>query len=164
LRFENLFFAAPLYLTKYIERMGTGIRDMMDRCRAAGLSNPEFQLTDGFVITIRRKPESAFKAVGGQDGKNVRHASRPESRLESQLESGLAAKIVLLLKAGEQGKAGMSVGPGHKMVSGEINKQVKRLQESGLIEMTLPEEPNSRLQKYRLTRKARVLVVKLSKG
>jgi predicted HTH transcriptional regulator len=160
LRFENLFFAAPLYLTKYIERMGTGIRDMMDRCRAAGLSNPEFKLTDGFVITIRRKPESAFKAVGGQDGKIVRHASRPESRLES----GLAAKIVLLLKAGEQGKAGMSVGLGHKMVSGELNKQVKRLQESGLIELTLPEEPNSRLQKYRLTRKARVLVVKLSKG
>lgn len=26
----------------------------------------EFALTDGFVVTIRRKPELAFEAVGGQ--------------------------------------------------------------------------------------------------
>ena len=26
----------------------------------------EFALTDGFVVTIRRKPQLAFKTVGGQ--------------------------------------------------------------------------------------------------
>jgi predicted HTH transcriptional regulator len=58
--------AEPLYLTKYIERMGTGTGDMITRCRNAGLPEPEFTLTDGFVITLRRKPGRAFEAVGGE--------------------------------------------------------------------------------------------------
>ncbi len=61
----NPLVAEPLYLTKYIERMGTGTRDMIERCRKAGLPEPEFALTDGFVIPLRRKPERAFTAVGG---------------------------------------------------------------------------------------------------
>jgi ATP-dependent DNA helicase RecG len=40
---------------------------------------------------------------------------------------------------------------GHKSVSGELHKQIKRLLTLELIEMTLPDKPNSRLQKYRLT-------------
>ena len=34
---------------------------------------PEFTLTDGFVTTIRRKPELAFKAVGEQVEAPSRH-------------------------------------------------------------------------------------------
>jgi ATP-dependent DNA helicase RecG len=62
----NPLLAEPLYLTKYIERMGTGTGDMIERCRKAGLKEPEFTLSDGFVTTIRRKPGRAFEAVGGQ--------------------------------------------------------------------------------------------------
>ena len=51
----NPLLAEPLYLTKYIERMGTGTGDMIRRCREAGLPEPEFSMTDGFVITMRRK-------------------------------------------------------------------------------------------------------------
>lgn len=54
--------------TKYLERMGAGIRDMVDRCRAAGLSDPEFKLTDGFVVSIRRKPEAAFETMRKASG------------------------------------------------------------------------------------------------
>jgi len=34
--------AEPLSLSKYIERMGTGIHDMIERCRETGLPEPEF--------------------------------------------------------------------------------------------------------------------------
>ncbi|HYN44800.1 MAG TPA: hypothetical protein VER35_02255 [Candidatus Limnocylindrales bacterium] len=42
--------------------------DMIKRCHDVGLDEPEFALTDGFVVTIRRKPELAFEAVGGITG------------------------------------------------------------------------------------------------
>ncbi len=142
--------AEPLYLTKYIERMGTGTGDMIKHCRTAGLDEPEFSLTDGFVVTIRRKPDLAFKAVGGVTGEI---GSKP--RLESRLESPLAVKLLIILKEGELGKSAMASELGHKTVSGELHKQVKRLQGLDLIEMTIPDKPNSRLQKYRLTEKGK---------
>jgi len=50
----NPLLGEALYLTEYIERMGTGTLDMIRRCVDAGLAEPEFAVTDGFVATIRR--------------------------------------------------------------------------------------------------------------
>ena len=74
-----------------------------------------------------------------------------ELQLESRLESPLAAKVMLFLAQEEMGKALLASELGHKTVSGELNKQVKRLLEMDLIEMTIPEKPNSSKQKYRLS-------------
>jgi predicted HTH transcriptional regulator len=35
----NPLLVEPMYLTRYIERMGTAIRDMIQKCREAGLPN-----------------------------------------------------------------------------------------------------------------------------
>jgi len=51
-----------------VEVWNPGTGDMIKRCRDDGLEEPEFALTDGFVVTVRRKPELAFKAVGGITG------------------------------------------------------------------------------------------------
>ncbi|MFM8476600.1 MAG: ATP-binding protein, partial [Planctomycetaceae bacterium] len=57
---HNPLLAEPMYLTKYIERMGTGIGDMIRRCRKAGLPEPEIRIDGGsFVLTIRRKTAKA---------------------------------------------------------------------------------------------------------
>ena len=62
----NPLLAEPLYLTQYIERMGTGTGDMIERCQKAGLPEPEFKMTDGFVTTLRRIPNRAYELVGGK--------------------------------------------------------------------------------------------------
>jgi len=70
--------------------------------------------------------------------------------LESRLESGLANEILTVLKNKPLGKSEIAATLGHQSTSSGLHKQVKRLLMLGLIEMTFPEKPNSRLQKYRL--------------
>jgi ATP-dependent DNA helicase RecG len=84
--------------------------------------------------------------------------SRPESRLESRLGSKLAAKVVLMLDATALGKLALAQGLGHQSVSGELNRQIRRLLDEGLIEYSLPDKPNSRLQQYRLTEQGKALL------
>ncbi len=164
---RNALIADLLHRITFIEKAGTGIKRMRDEAHDQSCPAPIFE-DDGFFTAIfHPNPEvrSQVDARQGPSTEQVPHKypasatevtrpeSRQESRLESRLESALAAKIVLILKNGEQGKAGLATELGHQTVSGELNKQVKRLQVLGFIEMTMPEKPNSRLQKYRLANK-----------
>ena len=132
----NPLLAEPLYLAKYIERMGTGIGDMIRRCVEVGLPEPEFSLSDGFVATIRRKAGAA--------------TSQPESRPESRPES-LEQRVLVMLRLEAKSKAAISAGLGQKEISGQLNKVIRLLLDQQFIEHTIPEKPNSRLQKYRIT-------------
>lgn len=60
-----------------------------------------------------------------------------------------------------QGKAALAAELGHATVFGDLHKQVKRLRESGLIEMTIPDQPGSRMRKYRLTKAGGGLLAEL---
>lgn len=143
----NPLLAEPLYLTRYIERMGTGTRDMMRRCREAGLPDPAFDLTDGFLATIRRPPSR----------QESRPESRPESRLESRPQStaprleSLEGRVLELLEPRPRSKAELARGLNQKQVSGQLQKVLRQLHEAAMVEWTIPEKPQSRLQKYRLT-------------
>ena len=72
----NPLLPEPLYLAEYIERMGTGTLDMIRRCAAAGLPEPEFAVTGGFVATIRRLPPAARMAQAGRGGRSADAAER----------------------------------------------------------------------------------------
>ena len=156
----NPLLAEPLYLTKYIERMGTGTGDMIERCRNAGLAEPEFTLTDGFVTTLKRKPSRAFEAVGGAVTGEV--GPGPESQPESRPES-LELRVLRLLKQGPLAKAELSSGLGHKEISGRLNQVIRLLLAEQTVEYTIPDKPNSRLQKYRLTPKGKALLATLER-
>jgi predicted HTH transcriptional regulator len=137
----NPLIAEPLYLTKYIERMGTGIHDMIERCREAGLPEPEFKLTDGFVTVIRRKPGKAFEAVGGKVA--------PEVGTKLALSRHQVEILYNCLE--EQSIPDLMKLAGRTDRTKFRNQVLRPLLEDGLIEMTIPDKPTSSKQRYRLT-------------
>ena len=73
----NPLLAESLYLAEYIERMGTGTLVMIRQCVEAGLPEPEFTVTDGFVTTVRRKA-LAGQVTGQVTGHRVRRLEQDE--------------------------------------------------------------------------------------
>jgi len=64
---HNPLLAESLYLTKYIERMGTGTGDMIRRCREAGLPEPEFAVKDGVVLDLVYEARDIDQRLGSED-------------------------------------------------------------------------------------------------
>ncbi|MBI5592007.1 MAG: DUF4062 domain-containing protein [Deltaproteobacteria bacterium] len=154
----NPLLAEPLYLTKYIERMGTGTGDMIERCRMAGLPEPEFKLTDGFVITLRRNPERAFTTVGGQ----IERQATPS--VTQPVTPPVEVLVRLLGQAGALGNAEIRAHLGLKDRTHLRERYLAPALAEGFIEPTIPDKPNSRLQQYRLTPKGAGVLAVLQKG
>ncbi|MCK5685806.1 putative DNA binding domain-containing protein [bacterium] len=144
------------------DELGSGVRNINKYLPLyANDAKPVFKETiHGFKLTIPLKKENKADDNAETNGQfdpepGLRPESRPElrpkSQPESKIESPLAIKIIKLLSKRETGKAQLASELGHKTISGELKKQIKRLLEMEFIEMTIPEKPNSRLQKYRLT-------------
>jgi predicted HTH transcriptional regulator len=73
---NNPLISEPLFLTKYIEKAGTGTVDMLERCRKAGMRQPEFRIDAGFfILTIWRKTFARVTArvtLGGKDSYDLK--------------------------------------------------------------------------------------------
>ena len=168
----NPLLAQGLYLVEYIERMGTGTLDMISRCAEAGLSEPEFAVTDGFVTTIRRMPWDVW--VARQTGQPPRSRLRPlayppPKEMEVKLGSSwgqagvklLSGEELALLRVCEQGavsRAEMLQAAGFSRRAGNLSRRIERLMKEEFLERTIPEKPTSPLQKYRLTDKGRAVL------
>lgn len=67
----NQKIADVLYKADYIESWGTGVPRMVDICKAAGLPEPYYELTDGFVTLVFKKKSDGGNGVNrGADGAN----------------------------------------------------------------------------------------------
>ncbi|WP_345793230.1 ATP-binding protein [Thauera sp. JM12B12] len=157
-RIRNPVIARVFRELGLIEQWGSGIRRIFDEATRQGLPAPVIEeIATGVRLRIRlaqlhapELPPSDTRQESDDDRANL-------SRLESRLESKLAAKIVLQLGTQPSGKAELARALGHTTVSGELHKQIRRLLDLSLIEMTIPDKPQSRLQRYRLTQTGRQL-------
>jgi len=153
---RNPLIAEPMFLTRYIERAGTGTLDMIELCRTAGLPPPEFRQEQGQVIQIIRRPVAASAKDDttrrGSESRSESWRSRSEWRPEWGSES-VHQRIMACLAGAPASRAEIARAIGHKAITRALRQAITDLMAAGFVEYTLPEKPNSRLQKYRLTEK-----------
>ena len=74
---------------------------------------------------------------------------------QAQVEAQVDRNILAACKTCQLSSAEIATALGHKQLSGNLRKALPHLKGAGLLEYTIPDKPNSRLQKYRLTPKGR---------
>ena len=148
---NNPLIAEPLFLTKYIEKAGTGTVDMLERCRVAGIRQPEFRIDAGyFILTIWRKVVSEAVVQVEQGAR-----SEAQSRAQSEAQSN---QIMHALRQGPLSMNELVNTLELRSKTGALKRTVAELLTKELVEYTIPDKPNSRLQKYRLTGKGKQLL------
>ncbi len=147
-----------------IEKWGRGTNRAIAMCREAGIRPPAFEeITGAAVVTYRvyiagpQKVAPTRSEVGSEKkvgGRATQLMSELESQLESKLES-LEQRVLRILRDQPAGKAALAAVLGQKQASGLLHEAIRALLAQAMIERTIPDKPNSRLQKYRLSQKGR---------
>jgi predicted HTH transcriptional regulator len=158
---RNLTLAQALNWAGYVEKSGNGTESIVRRCLEAGLPKPQY-IPDNvdFKAIIWRNPKR-LGTVGAQSGLSQGSVgaqsglSQNQIRVQSQRESCL-----ILLSSADYGRKDLATALGVKSRTGHFGRMLADLVEDGLIELTIPEKPNSRMQKYRLTEKGRLTIHK----
>ncbi len=165
----NPLLAHPVYLAGYIEQIGTGTTDVIDRCVAQGLARPMFVQDDDFLLTIyRRTPQDTAQdtaQVTMQDN-SLNSSKIDNSTMQDTMQDAMqdtmqvTPQVIRLYKV-----LGIEALTKQQLMTilGINNADYFRLNylqpalASGLIEMTIPDKPTSRNQKYRKTKKGKEL-------
>jgi len=137
---HNPLIAESLFLTRIVERAGSGILDMIELCAESGLRPPEFRQDAGsFIQTLWRPVQtgSSEKNIPSQVGIKLALSRHQVEVLSNCFEDSELSKLMNIIGRSDRTKFRHQV--------------LNPLFTAGLLEMTIPEKPRSSKQKYRLT-------------
>ncbi len=147
----NPLIAGAFHRTGAVEVWGRGTNRVIEMCRQHGAAPPVFEETQGFVHVTFKAP--MVPTLGEEADRTAQPESQPEfgtSPVPVQFQS-LEERIMALLREGPLPVSIISQRLGQKRVSGQLKVVLNKLLANVLIEFTIPEKPNSRLQRYRTT-------------
>ena len=141
---RNPLLANALFRTRLIEQWGTGTLRIIEACQPHNIK-VEFESAMGmFIVRLKQLSPPLTKPE-----------SQPESGAQLGVQSGAQSRMAVLilggLKKAVMGKAEVAEMLGKSGRTRYLNDLMKKILDSGFVEYTIPDKPNSRLQKYRLT-------------
>ena len=133
----NPLLANPVYLAGYIEQVGTGTNDLIDRCVDMGLRKPEFRQDEGFSVVLWRK-------TGKETGKETNSVECVDVHVLKLLEivGKHTINVIEMMK-------GIGLKGGDNFRKNYLNPALR----DGFLAMLYPDNPKRKGQAYYLTQK-----------
>jgi ATP-dependent DNA helicase RecG len=164
---RNPIIADLLQRIRFIERAGTGIGRMRDELVAHGSPEPVFESKAFFTARFRPLREKEFEGLddppdfrghdrGHEMAQGLGH-DRSHGTADSSDEALSVAELAILeaCRDGAVTRDHLMRAGGFTGRSGNFRRTLSNLMALGLVEMTRPDAPRSRSQRYRLTEKGR---------
>jgi hypothetical protein len=150
-RYRNRRIGEFLKEMKLTEGRGTGIPKILKAMKANGSPKPRFETDDDrtyFVATFQGK-------IKGKQGQ-VRVTGEVTGEVAGEVTGEVLKFLAILNSPLTRMEIQKSLGP-----KGQANFRDRYLRPSlalGVVEMTIPDKPNSRFQRYQITAKGRQLI------
>ena len=157
---HNPLIANPLYLSGDIERIGTGISDMIEKCVEMGLKKPEFTQDSNFSAILWRSEKGDSAQDNNVNINNSDYDGAYDGNYDSNYDGnydGNYDKILTFTVTPKSRKEIMDL-LGISVQTKNYEHHIVPLLEKGLLAMTLPDTPKSKNQKYVTTDKGRKLL------
>ena len=133
----------------FIEKAGTGILRIRNEARELRCPEPEFEVNGFFTATFWPNPEVRAKG----------HDTSVTDQVTGQVTDQVAGQVRLLRTiSGEMTRLQMQQALGLTHKGHFRTMYLLPALQAGLIEMTIPDKPRSRNQRYRLTPAGRELL------
>lgn len=147
----NPLIAESLYLSKYIEKAGSGTLDMIGLCKEAGLPEPRFRQSGGQFIQIIGRHVKTIQEIIEEIGPSK--LTQDQVFEEAGTKPALSRHQVEILRKclNECGITELMAIAGRADRTKFRHQVLNPMIKAGLLAMTIPDKPTSSKQKYRLT-------------
>jgi len=139
----NPLIAGAFHRTGAVEVWGRGTNRVIEMCKKHGVSPPLFEERQGFLIVTFRAQLVAEGAAGTSGAR-----SGAQSGAQSEAQS---IRVLGALSRGALSARALADALEMRSKTGALKRTLSEMLSETLIEYTLPDKPNSRLQKYRVT-------------
>ena len=163
-RYRNRRIGEFLKELNLTEGRGTGIPKILRAIQKNGSPPPVFETDEDrtyFVARFPIHPGALLRAIKEdkaettEPGTKSQYQSQYQSQHQSDKQPVSARVCSYLEKTRDASISELSAHLGQKKVSGQLKVVLKDLLAQGIIEYTLSDKPQSRLQRYRLTQKGK---------
>lgn len=163
-RYRNRRIGEFLKELNLTEGRGTGIPKILRAIQKNGSPMPVFETDDDrtyFVARFPIHPKAPHRIMKEERAEPEKSGTKPryQSQYQSQYQSDkqpLSARICLYLaQTTDASISEIAEHLGQKRVSGQLKIVLKDLMTQSIIEYMIPDKPQSRLQRYRLTAKGK---------
>lgn len=144
---RNALIADLLHRIGFIEKAGTGILRIQEETREQGCPDPEFEANGFVTVTFRPNPDVRVRSGSGRAIDDGTATDQVTGQVTDHVWQLLATLTYEMDRA--QLRAALQLAHRSHFMTAYIRPAL----EAGLVEMTIPDKPNSRNQRYRLTRK-----------
>lgn len=160
----NPILAHPAYLAGYIEEMGTGTSDIIDKCLDMGLEAPEFIQDESFKVVIwREQAELTYGGVMAEENmesdlyvwekrqkQTKRVVEAKANKVKRTKRASVLEKQQLVVEFCRLPRSSNEIMEhiGVTRQTRTVNLYIGELIDSGKLRALLPDKPNSPKQRY----------------